>query len=92
VSPQPGNAHDSALLCLFLGLSLLVFGLTSYFIKGRVYLSTAVVALFCGIGLGPKGAGYVSVALRAHPDGYGYYHHHGKTLRNRTSRKRRFYG
>jgi NhaP-type Na+/H+ or K+/H+ antiporter len=42
-----------------MGLFLLLFGLTSYVIRGRFFLTTAPIAMLCGIALGPKGAGYV---------------------------------
>ena len=57
-----------AIICLSLGSFLLLFGATSYIIRGKFFLSTAVVALVfgeslaeilshqSGIALGQKGA------------------------------------
>lgn len=41
-------ADDRAVICLSLGGFLLLFGTTSYLIRGKFFLSTAVVALIFG--------------------------------------------
>ena len=47
-------ADDRAIICLSLGSFLLLFGATSYIIRGKFFLSTAVVALIFGESLGQK--------------------------------------
>ncbi|KAK1921087.1 Cation/H+ exchanger [Papiliotrema laurentii] len=51
----PAPTHPSSLLLLFFGAFLLIFGLTSFLIRGRFFLTTAPLALVCGVALGPRG-------------------------------------
>jgi NhaP-type Na+/H+ or K+/H+ antiporter len=55
----PAPTHPSSLLLLFFGAFLLIFGLTSFLIRGRFFLTTAPLALVCGVALGPRGARWV---------------------------------
>ncbi|EPS45366.1 hypothetical protein H072_616 [Dactylellina haptotyla CBS 200.50] len=47
---------DFNIVCSILGGFVLAFGLVSFFVKERLYLSEALIALIMGIALGPHGA------------------------------------
>lgn len=50
---------DFNIVCAVLGGFVSLFGLVSYFIKERLFLSEALIALLVGIGLGPHGANLI---------------------------------
>jgi len=45
---QLGPTDDSAVVLTALGGFLLLFGLTSYLVRGKLFLSTAVIAITAG--------------------------------------------
>lgn len=53
---------SSAYVCLFLGLFLLLFGLTSFLIRGRLFLTSAVIAMTFGESYG-QGQTHISQVL-----------------------------
>ena len=57
---------DFNIVCSVLGGFVLFFGLISYFVKERLYLSEALIALLAGIGLGPAGANFIRPLHYAH--------------------------
>ncbi|KAF3940669.1 hypothetical protein ABW19_dt0208949 [Dactylella cylindrospora] len=48
------------IICTILGGFVLCFGLISFFVKERLYLSEALIALLVGVALGPQGAGLIN--------------------------------
>ncbi|KAK6540241.1 hypothetical protein TWF694_009056 [Orbilia ellipsospora] len=47
------------IVCTVLGGFVLLFGLVSFFVKERLYLSEALIALLMGVALGPHGANLI---------------------------------
>ncbi|KAF3922874.1 hypothetical protein AA313_de0206749 [Arthrobotrys entomopaga] len=47
------------IVCAVLGGFVLLFGLVSYFVKERLYLSEALIALLMGVAFGPHGANLI---------------------------------
>ncbi|KAF3908097.1 hypothetical protein ABW21_db0206803 [Orbilia brochopaga] len=48
------------IVCTVLGGFVLVFGLVSFFVKERLYLSEALIAMLMGVALGPHGANLIT--------------------------------
>jgi NhaP-type Na+/H+ or K+/H+ antiporter len=53
---QQNHTDGSSIILLSFGGFLLIFGLSSFVIRGKFFLTTAPVALLCGIAFGPRGA------------------------------------
>ncbi|KAK6352865.1 hypothetical protein TWF696_004865 [Orbilia brochopaga] len=47
------------IVCTILGGFVLIFGLVSFFVKERLYLSEALIAMLMGVALGPYGANLI---------------------------------
>ncbi len=45
--------------CTVLGASVLIFGLISYIVKERIFLSDSLVALLIGLAFGPYGTNFI---------------------------------
>ncbi|KAF8534810.1 Na/H antiporter [Trichophaea hybrida] len=50
---------DFNIICAVLGGFVSLFGLVSYFVKERLFLSEALIALVFGLALGPHGANFI---------------------------------